>query len=332
MRERELVAGILEALKGLGGRRAAILLHVGGDPDSLASAYVLSRMLSAWSVDIRSIAVPLNISDHTERMAAALGVSLEVDLPDAEAYVAVDVGSPSQLANFYERLGGELIVIDHHEQGGGLFRGKVFCSTNYQSTSEMVLELAELAGYKLSGAEASALFAGIYFDTVRLTVADSETLKKVGILGELGAEPRTLLQKIDSPIDYSERVARIKAAKRAEFYRCGDVLVGMTRVSAFKPSAARSLLAIGAHIALVGDEEGGEAEVTLRQVPEMVDQLRLNLVKDVVEPIAKTLSGSGGGHASAARLRAKGGLDNILGMCLHQIAYLLGASPVRVAD
>ncbi|MEM0482307.1 MAG: hypothetical protein QXM16_05425, partial [Nitrososphaerota archaeon] len=143
---------------------------------------------------------------------------------------------------------------------------------------------------------------------------------------------RVLIQKIESPIDYSERVARIKAVKRAEFYRCGDVVIGVTRVSAFKPSAARSLLVVGSHIALVGDEVEGEAEVTLRQVPEMFDQLNLNLAKDVAEPIAKSLSGSGGGHASAAKLRVKGDLGRVLEICVNHISYLLGASPTRVTE
>ncbi|MEM1533667.1 MAG: DHH family phosphoesterase [Nitrososphaerota archaeon] len=332
MRDRRIIAELLEELEKLGDKRVAILLHVGGDPDSLASAYVLSRMLSTHSVDICGIAVPNHISDYTEKMAAVLGVELRKDLPEAEAYIAIDVGSPSQLSPFYEEIGEGLIVIDHHEKGGEQFKGVVYGSTQYQSTSEIVMELAEMAGYKLSETEASALFTGMYFDTVRLTVADPETLRKVGILGELGANPRIIMQRIESPIDYSERVARIKAVKRAEFYRCGDIVVGVTRVSAFKPSAARSLLVVGAHIALVGDEVDGEAEITLREVPEMFDQLNLNLARDVAEPIAKSLSGTGGGHAAAAKLKVKGNLDSILEMCVNHISYLLGESAVRVAD
>lgn len=332
MRERSLIVEILETLKGLRGKRAATLLHVGGDPDSLASAFVLNGILSSLSVTPAGIAVPSNISDFTEKMASALNITLAGDLPEADAFIAVDVGSPSQLASFYERIGEDLIVIDHHERGVEPFKGRVFNSTSYQSTSEMMLELAEMAGYRLSSLEASALFVGIYFDTVRLTVADSETLRKIGILGELQADPRTLIHRLESPLDYSERVARIKAAKRAEFYRCGDVLIGVSRVSAFKPSAARSLIALGAHIALIGDEVNGESEVTIRQVPETMDQLRLNLVKDVVEPIAGMMSGTGGGHASAARLRVKGELSRVLEMCVNQICYLIGASPARVAD
>jgi nanoRNase/pAp phosphatase (c-di-AMP/oligoRNAs hydrolase) len=332
MREPDLISQILEALKDLRGKEVAILLHLGGDPDSLASAYVLSGLLTSWSITLRGIAVPNHISDYTERMADIIGVDLRSDLPEAGAYIAIDVGSPSQLAEFYDKVGEELIVIDHHEKGGEQFKGRVFCSTRYQSTSEIVIELAEMAGYRLNSSEASALFAGIYFDTVRLTVADPETLRKVGLLGELGANPRTFIQRIESPIDYSERVARIKAVKRAEFYRCGDVVIGVTRVSAFKPSAARSLLAVGSHIALVGDEVDGEVEVTMRQVPEIFDQLNLNLAKDVVEPIAKSLSGIGGGHAAAAKLRVKGSLDRVLEICVNHISYLLGASPTRVAD
>lgn len=332
MREPELIAKILDELKCLTGKKVSVLQHVGGDYDSMASAFVLSNMLSSWEVNVCGISIPLHISDQAEKMASALGLAVRGDLPQAEAYVAVDAGSPSQLSPFYENLAGELIVIDHHEASREEFKGRVYSSTVYQSTSEMVLELAELAGYGMSGIEASALFAGIYFDTVRLSVADSETLKKLGTLGRRGAFPRTIIQKIESPIEYAERVARIKAVKRAEFYRCSDVLIGVTRVGSYKPAAARTLLAAGAHIALVGDEVNGEAEVTLRQVPEMVDQLRLNLVKDIVEPIISAYSGEGGGHASAAKFRMRGSVDYALERCLNQVSYLLGAPAARVVD
>jgi len=327
-----LIEGLLKELQGLRGRSVAILLHVGGDPDALASGYVLSEMLAAWSAEVRGIAVPNGASDQTEKMATILGIRLSKILPEANCYLAVDVGSPSQLASFLDEIKGEVIVVDHHEKVSEPFTGRVYCSPAYQSTSEIVLDLAEAAGYRLSGREASALFAGIYFDTVRLSVADPVTLRKVGVLGEHGADPRELLQRLESPLDYSERLARIRAVRRAEFYRVGDILIGFSRVGAFRVSAARAILALGAHIAIVGDENDGEVEVTLRQVPEMYNQLRLNLVKDVVEPILRTSSGSGGGHASAAKLRVRGEYGRVMELCLQQLSFLLGARPVRVAD
>ncbi|MEM0444891.1 MAG: DHH family phosphoesterase [Nitrososphaerota archaeon] len=332
MRESELISKLIDDLNGLKGKKVAILEHVGGDPDAMASAFVLSNILTSWGVDVRGVSVPLHVSDQTEKMAVALGIILRKDLPEADAYIAVDASSITMLSPFYEDLCGELILIDHHEKSEDKIRGRIYSSTAYQSTSEIILELAESTGYVLSELEASALFAGIYFDTVRLSVADSETLRKVGRLGGYGASPRKIIQQIDSPTDYSERIARIKAVKRAEFYKCGDVLVGITRVSSFKPAAARTLLAAGAHIALVGEEIDGEAEISLRQVPEMMDQLKLNLVKDVVEPIARAFVGEGGGHASAAKLRVKGDLGQVFDRCLNQISYLLGAPTVRVID
>jgi nanoRNase/pAp phosphatase (c-di-AMP/oligoRNAs hydrolase) len=332
MREPDLIRRLSEDLRDLSGLRVAILTHIGGDPDAVASSFVLGNILRGLSATVEGVAVPLYISDNAGRVASILNMELSNDLPETEMYVAVDTGSPSQLGPFSDAVGSNLMVIDHHEASGEPFKGRLYSSPAYQSTAEMVLEAALNLGYPLSPQEASALFLGIYFDTVRLTVADSETLRKVGILAERGAAARGLFNRLEAPMDYSERIARVKGVRRAEFFKCGDILIATTRVSAFKPSVARALLQVGAHIAMVGDEVEGNAEVTLRQTVEMADQLGLNLVKDVAEPLAASLQGEGGGHASAAKLRAGGSVEELLTRCVNHVSYLLGEHPGRVLD
>ncbi|MDT7878180.1 MAG: DHH family phosphoesterase [Candidatus Caldarchaeales archaeon] len=332
MRDPSLAEQLAQEFRGVGGSRVALLLHIGGDPDAVASSYVLSNILGWLSASVAGVAVPSYISDNADRVASMLGVSLSTELPEADLYVAVDTGSPTQLGPFRDVDDGRLVVVDHHEASRENFRGRVYSSPAYQSTSEIILELAEHLRYPLSPKEASALLVGIYFDTVRLTVADGETLRKVGILAGYGAAARGLLNRLETPLDYSERIARIKGVSRAEFYRCGDIVLATTRVSAFKPSVARALIMVGAHIAMVADESDGYVEVTFRQTPEIADQLGINLVRDVAEPLATLLNGSGGGHASAAKLRVPGQVEDVLTRCVNHLAYLLGEHLARVSD
>jgi len=99
----------------------------------------------------------------------------------------------SSLSNHLTQLRGKRVGVLTHlggDQDSMWPEGvAVFASPDYKSSSEIVLDLCILNGRSLNAVESSALFFGIYYDTVRLTVADALTLRKVGLLGAYGAEP-----------------------------------------------------------------------------------------------------------------------------------------------
>lgn len=333
MRRSELIYDVVKELSTLRGKRVWLLTHVGGDPDGIASCMVLSNLLKVvYGVSDVRFTIPDRVNDEGKKLCELLGLTLEP--PDeiyGDAYVAVDVGSPTQLGNLSEKLKGYLLVIDHHEKSDWEgYDAKVFSSPTYQSTSEIVLELSEASSYKLNWLEATALFVGIYFDTVRLTIADPETLVKVGVLGNAMASPLNVLPYLETPIDYSERVARLKGAKRAEIYRLDDLLVAMTRVSAFRPSVARALLTLGAHIGIAAHEDGNGTEVTFRASHEVVSKYRINIVNDVIKDLTTKLGGSGGGHATAGRAVVRAGVEEVLDACIKVLSSKLGTVPKRV--
>lgn len=324
----DLLAGHIDSLRP---GRVALLTHVGGDADSIASGFVMQGVLREAGLEVLGLFIPEPVSAASLRLVQLLGIRYGSELPDADHYIALDTGSLEQLGDFRGVVADRLTIIDHHERkkGDGPLEG-VYASSRYQSTSEIILELSEARGHALSEMEATALFAGIYFDTVRLTVADPETLRKVGHLGSLGARPQSLLPLLEAPIDDSERLARLKAAKRLRLYRCGELIVAMSRVGAHRASAARGLVTLGAHVAIVGDEADGVVDITLRASSEVRERYDVNLVRDVVNPLVEQLGGGGGGHASAARLSARGKLEDVAGRCVSLIAYRLGAMPSPV--
>ncbi|MCS7117178.1 MAG: DHH family phosphoesterase [Thaumarchaeota archaeon] len=333
IRSPDLVWRLLEHLMTLRDQKVTVLTHMGGDPDSLASSMVLRSLLAA-AVKCAEVHVhvPGEMSDSARRFASALDVELVHELPDSDRYIAIDVGSPSQLGRALAQVSGRLTVIDHHQPQHNFDTSEVFIAPEYRSCSEMVLDLCLLAGYTPEPREATALYFGTYYDTVRLTTCDSLVLKKVGVLGELGAEPGKLAERLEVPPDYSERVARLKGIRRARLYRCENVIVALTRVSAFRPSVARALLTAGAGIAVVGDEVEGVSELTFRVSNEVASTYSFNVVRDLVNPLISKYGGSGGGHAAAARVRVHVGLDEAFRRCVDLIGGMLGANLTPVDE
>ncbi|MCS6787933.1 MAG: DHH family phosphoesterase [Aigarchaeota archaeon] len=333
IRSPEFIGRLWERLRSLRGSRVTVLTHVGGDPDSLASSMALKSLLERTvGCSEVHVHVPGEVSDSAARFASAFGIELTAELPDSDHYVAVDVGSPSQLGETLARAAGRLTVIDHHQPQRPFESADVFADPGYRSCSEVVLDLCVFAGHDPSPDEATALYFGTYYDTVRLATADALTLRKVGLLGELGAEPGAVAERLEVPPDYSERIARLKGIKRARLYRCENVIIALTRVSAFRPSVARVLLAAGAGIAVVGDERDGLSELTFRVASEVVSTYSFNVVRDLVNPLIERYGGAGGGHAAAARARVNVGLEEAFRRCVELIGGMLGYNPTPVEE
>jgi len=337
MRDKDLIQGIEKCLKQLSEKIVAIITHSGGDPDSIGAAYVLSNILKKiFQVNGIIFKIPAEASTHSLSLLNRLDFHESEDgLDAAEAFIILDCGSPEQLNDlkWILELDKPIIVIDHHSTSREKFAGKaeVYALDEYQSVCEIVLDLASLLGYELSLREAEALFAGIYYDTVRLSIADSETFGKVCRLASQGIHPREVLQDLEVRMDVSERIARLKAAARMRIYRAGDWLIAVSRLSSFQSSAARSLVNLGAHVAIVAGESDEGITVSFRAIKEFIEATGINLGRDIAARIGAEFGGHGGGHSSAAKaLCVKGDLQMVLARCIDLLSELLGESLVEL--
>jgi len=329
MRNEGLIRSLGERLSRLSGGRSAILTHYGGDPDSIAAAYVLSKILKSSLNISTSFKIPAEVSAQGKALMEMLGMKEAGDINSAEAFIVLDCGSPEQLDDYVWILesGRDVLVIDHHSTSVEGFRGRaeVFCSEDYQSVSEIILDLAEHLGYRVDVKDAEALFAGIYYDTARLSIADEETMMKICRLASLGVNPGKLLATLEAGMDFSERVARLKSALRMRVYRIGEWLIAASRLGSFQSSSARSLVNLGAHVAIVAGESDGGVAVSFRAVKDFIEATGLNLARDLAAIIASETGGHGGGHASAARAYcARGGVEEILERCIRILSEKLG--------
>ena len=331
MRDKKLIESVEKVLRSLSGMRVAILIHSGGDPDSIGAAYVLSNILRSLMGCEPLFKIP-EPSTHTLAFLDRLGVSQSEEVGSAEAYLILDCGSPEQLGDLERVLesGKRIIVIDHHSTSIESFSGKaeVYVSDEYSSVCELVFDLVSRLGYELSTREREALFAGIYYDTVRLSVADSEALRKICALASDHVNPRELLQGLEIRMDLSERIARLKAAARLKIYRAGGWLIVVSKLSSFQSSSARSLVNLGAHVAMVGGESEDGITVSFRALRDFIEATGINLGKDIAARIGAEFGGHGGGHSSAAKAYCvRGSLEEILRRCVELIGEKLGEKP-----
>ncbi len=336
MRKPELIAALHECLlEESRGKDVAVITHWGGDADSIGAAYVLKNLLKEeYNASRVSFTIPDTATAHSKAILSRLGMELEY-VGDSSLFILVDVGSLEQLGElFHVVMDSEKkpILIDHHLHSDyGESRVRQFCSDEYQATAEIILDLALHAGRKLTREDAEALFLGMYYDTARLSIADEETMRKVCKLASMGVKPADVLVGLEMVMDESERIARLKAARRMSFYRIAEWLVAISTVSAFQTSAARALISLGAHVALVAGQEDDETVLSLRAQPEFVRRTAISMGEALTSKIREKYGGTGGGHASVARVRCRAGAEEVLEYALKLLETKLGAKAQQVS-
>ncbi len=337
MRDEDLIRSLSNRLENLSKKLVGVLTHSGGDPDSIGAAFVLSNILKKRLNIDPLFKVPSEISTHSQVFLEMLGLQQSENIGEADAFIILDCGSPEQLDDFQWVLGSgrEVVVIDHHSTSLESFNGKaeVFSSDKYQSVCEMVFDLSQMLNYELSLKEAEALFAGLYYDTVRLSVADRETLSKACSLADLGVNPRELLTSLEIKMDISERIARLKSALRMSIYKINDWIIVASRVGGFQSSSARGLVGLGAHVAMVAGESEEGVTVSFRALKDFIEATGVNLGRDIAARIGAETGGYGGGHASAAKAYCRmRSVEDVLERCVELISEKIGAPAERVKD
>jgi nanoRNase/pAp phosphatase (c-di-AMP/oligoRNAs hydrolase) len=163
------------------GKKAQILTHWGGDADAVGSSYVLKRLLeNIYTASDVGFIVPEDPSSHTAVIMRLLGLSEKL-VADPDLYILVDVGSMNQLGSYRETVvesGKPVISIDHHLPRDAAETTLSIASTKYQATAEILYDLVDYLELDLSEGFAEALFLGMYYDTVRLSVY---VRKKLGL-------------------------------------------------------------------------------------------------------------------------------------------------------
>jgi len=316
---------IARALDELNASLVVLLCHHNADPDAICSAYAFASLLKRLrpKVDVEIVAAQ-GISRLSKHILKFLPIALKTQfgIEKANVLVLLDTNTIQQLNNLAEKVKNSkapIIVIDHHAPHPETERLAKICITNEEtsSTCEIVYNFFKEMGVKPGENEAKALFLGIAFDTRHFVIANSSTLKNIAELIDVGINAQEALSFLSLPMDFSERVARLKASRRAKIFKVGEWIIALSHVSAYQASGARAIIDLGAHVAVVAGQKNENIEISLRCTREFHEKTGIHLGKDIANPLGEFLHGMGGGHALAAGVNGVGDIETGLKRCLR---------------
>jgi nanoRNase/pAp phosphatase (c-di-AMP/oligoRNAs hydrolase) len=303
---------------------AVLLCHVNADPDALCAAYAFSKLLRRLRASMKTeIATPQGPSRLSKFLLAAVPAKLVAnpDIENADVIVLLDTNTIQQLGDWSQRVEASkaaLIVIDHHASHPETERKATLSITDEKASSacEIVYNLFKEAEIKPAIDEARALFLGIAFDTRHFILARSATFKSIADLIDIGVKPEETLPLLTLPMEPSERIARLKASKRVRLLKINEWLIAFSHVSAYQASAARALISLGAHVAIVAGQHNDKTQISMRASPDFFEKTGIHLGRDIAKPLGEYLHGMGGGHAVSAGVNGVGDIEASVKRCV----------------
>jgi phosphoesterase RecJ-like protein len=314
---------ITKILDTLDAKLVVLLCHHNADPDAICSAYAFKSLLKQSRPKLEiEIGAAHGISRLSKHLLQHLPIEVkeQPNTENANAIVLLDTNTIQQLDNLAEKVKtgkAPIIVIDHHAAHPETQQLATLCITNEEasSTCEIVYNFYKQANSKPEQNEAKALFLGIAFDTRHFVLANSSTLKNIAELIDSGVNVQETLPLLSLPMDFSERVARLKASRRAKLFKINEWVIALSHVSAYQASAARALIELGADVVAIAGQKNGSIEVSLRGTRGFHLQTGIHLGKDVAKPLGEYIHGMGGGHSTAAGANGVGDIEATLKRC-----------------
>lgn len=315
---------ITALLDEVDARLVVLLCHHNADPDAIGAAFAFSSLLERLRPRIRTeIAAAEGPSLLSRHIMITLPIKLTANpnIEGADAIVLLDTNTVQQLGDWAKRTEAKspIIVVDHHASHPETERLATLtvADENASSTCEIVYKFFMDMNARFSEAEAKALFLGIAFDTRHFILAKSTTLKIVADLIDAGVNAQEALALLSLPMEESERIARLKASRRVRLLKMGDWIIALSHVSAYQASAARALIYMGAHVAIVAGQKNEKLRISMRASQDFYRETGLHLGREVARPLGEYLGGMGGGHAVSAGVNGVGELEPCLKRCVR---------------
>ncbi len=301
--EASRLAGWLKCISG----SLCVLMHRNADPDALSAA-VGVRELIRWLAPTRN--VRLVSIEGLDSLSKSLiekvlpRISIDADLSECSSLILVDTSSTSQLGGYANLLTTlPYCIIDHHELNE-LVKGAEISiyDPNASSAAELVAGLMRYWGIIPSRDVSTLLIAGILYDSKHLRLAKGFTLDIVSWLESVGGDFEIARSALTSKaINWSEKVAILKGLSRAGLYRIGERhILAITCVGSHESLVLKQLLDSGADVGLAISRRKDHIRITIRATQKALTTIRSHLASDIAGLLARTLGGSGGGHAGAA--------------------------------
>ena len=315
---------LLQVLDDAKASFVLLLCHRSADADSICSAYALQGLLKRFLPNVViEIGCPQGVNKPAKQLFEhmPITVNLKPNIESAEAIVLLDMNTIEQLdevADIINKSPSPKIIIDHHSPSVETMQICKFCMIDEKAAAncELIYRLFSQAQVEPNLNEAKALFVGIAFDTRHFALANSPTFEIVAKLVAKGIDAQQTLAQFALPIDPSERVAKLKACKRARILKVEGWIIALSHVSAYQAPAAKALVDLGAHMSAVAGKKNDKVELSLRCTRQFNELAGVHLGVDIAAPLGEFLEGVGGGHAMAAGVSGKGEIQAALKQCL----------------
>lgn len=315
----------IELIDQKSAQYALLLCHHNADPDALCSAYAMARLLQRVRPQLRT---EIGAAEGPSRLSKFLLAKLPIELINtpqiekADVIFLLDTNTIQQLDTWGQRVKNTkapIVVIDHHAAHPETEKLATQCiaDENAASTCEIVYKFYKDLSLTPSKDEAKALFLGIAFDTRHFILAKSTTFKTIAELIDAGVNVEESLSLLSLPMEESERIARLKASRRVKLLKIGGWIVAVSHVSAYQASAARALISLGAHVAIVAGQRNDTIRISMRATNEFFEQSSVHLGRDIAKPLGEYMQGMGGGHSVSAGANGKGDTEVCLKHCVH---------------
>ena len=220
-------------------RYILIITHVNPDPDSIGSALALSNLFYENKIKHKVFNVSSDLPQNLDFLNRFEKIT-NILPPFYDLAISLDCGT-------YKRLGFEvpkdipLINFDHHASNDNF--GTINLVDPYKSsTAEIVFEFFKHNGLYITKNSASALYTGIYDDTLAFSLGrcDEETFKKVNFLVEYGASPSFIANKLLRRDSLAKYRIIPKVLESLELYKEGKVASIIALPEWFKSTGAHS--------------------------------------------------------------------------------------------
>lgn len=328
------IKDIIELLDKRNAKLAILLCHHNADPDALCSAFALSGLIGKIRPLLKTEVAAAQGPSHLSKFllnVLPIRLTSAPHIEQADIIILLDTNTVQQLDEWAERVKASntpLIVIDHHASHPETEKLATLCiaDENAASTCEIVYNFFKDLQLGLSEDEAKALFLGIAFDTRHFILAKSTTFKTVADLINAGVNVEESLSLLSLPMDESERIARLKASRRIRLLKIKDWIIAFSHVSAYQASAARALIMLGAHVAVVAGQRGETIQISLRADRDFYEKSKVHLGRDIAKPLGDYLQGMGGGHSTSAGANGTGDVQASLKRCVHLLREKLSAN------
>ncbi len=304
-----------------------VLGHQNADPDAVCSAYAFTLLAKRINRKLKlSFASPDGVSKLSKQVLKTVALEV-VENPDpsrADLIVTVDTNTLQQLGNLKGPVlesRKPLVMIDHHAPHPENAKTATFviCDDKATSTCEMILDMHAKLHLTPSRIASQALFIGLIVETGHMAIATRRTFDSACSLIRAGADPEAALAVTRSSMDESERIARLKSAQRLRMERVGKWVIALSEIGSYHASAARALIALGAHLAIVAGKRNDELTVSFRSTREFASETGLHVGRDLANPLGVRMDGMGGGHATAAGANVTGDVNQAFKLVLSLI-------------